>query len=163
MSKKLLSFSKFLFTICIIAIILIVTFFEYINYYLKVVHPLPNLINFLLLVSITFFVMYLFIFLKKKQYLFESLFLWINNNFYYILIVVSILLFVLQIIITWNFYFKTNWDVGIIIEFAQTLEKTDWHQWYFSTNPNNLLLAYIFSIIIKIAKFIGIDPYFGIT
>ena len=141
MSSKLFVFNKFLFAICLVSITFILTFFDYINYFLKVFHPLPNWVNFLLIVSVTFFVMYLFMFLRKKHNLFESLFLWINKNFKNILIVISILLFVLQIIIAWNFYFKTSWDVEIIIEFAQTLEKTDWHQWYFSTYPNNLLLC----------------------
>lgn len=162
MSRKLFVFNKFLFAICLVSITLILTFFDYINYFLKVFHPLPNWVDFLLLVSVTFFVMYLFIFLRKKHHLFKSLFLWINKNFKNILIVISILLFVLQVIIAWNFYFKTDWDVSIVFDFANTLEKNDLHQWYFSAYPNNLLLTYIFSIIIKFANFVGMDPYFGI-
>ena len=162
MSKYLLVFNKFLFAICLVSVIFILTFFDYINYFLKIFHPLPNWVNFLLLVLVSFIVIYIFILLRKKQNLFESLFHWINRNFKNILIVISILLFVLQIVIAWNFYFKTGWDVEVVVGFAKTLEKSDWDQIYFSTYPNNLLLAYIFSIIMKIAKFIGMDPYFGL-
>ena len=162
MSKKLLVFNKLLFTICLIAIILIVTFFEYLNYSLKVVHPLSNWINFLLILLITLLFYSLLNYFRKKQKLLESLIRWINNNFNNILLVISILLFIVQILIAWNLYFKTGWDVEVVVGFAKTLEKSDWDQIYFSTYPNNLLLAYIFSIIMKIAKFIGMDPYFGL-
>jgi len=162
MSKKTLIFNKLLFAICLITIILILAFFEYINYYLKAVHPLPNWVVFLLILLFTFLVIYIFIILRKKINLIESLFLWINSNFINILLAISILLFIVQIFIAWNFYFKTGWDVAAVVGFALTLEKTDWTQYYFSTRPNNLLLAYIFSFIIKIAKLFGMDPYFGL-
>lgn len=81
--------------------------------------------------------------------------------------VLSFAFFCFQIFMVYNYYFFTDWDVWTIIEAAKaqaqgnTLES--WQN-YFSVYPNNLLLLWFYSLIIKIFTIIGLGShaYFGI-
>lgn len=72
---------------------------------------------------------------------------------------ISLMFFILQIYSTWNYYFYTDWDSSTLTMFADTLahkEDISWMTGYFSRYPNNIFLAYIFSIIEKCVHNIGL-------
>lgn len=80
---------------------------------------------------------------------------------------ISLMFFILQIYSTWNYYFYTDWDSSTLTMFADTLahkEDISWMTGYFSRYPNNIFLAYIFSIIEKCVHNIGLHSmeYFSI-
>ncbi len=76
-----------------------------------------------------------------------------------IFLIISLLLCVLQILFIWNYYIETNWDVGVLVEVARDAvagKDINVHEWYFSENPNNLLLLRIFIWVFSIAHWLGI-------
>ncbi|MCD7955107.1 MAG: hypothetical protein LUG93_04985 [Lachnospiraceae bacterium] len=68
--------------------------------------------------------------------------------------------FFLQVYVIYNYYFYTGWDVGNILIPAvqQAAQGGDMSSFstYFSHNPNNLFLVFLFSVIRKIDLKIGI-------
>lgn len=71
--------------------------------------------------------------------------------------------FALQTLIYYNIYFKTGWDVRQILEAAEGIAanvETTAQRWYFLRYPNNLLMTYIFSVIIKICNALGFSGEF---
>ena len=83
-------------------------------------------------------------------------------------IVFGIIFVVMQSFIIENYYFITRWDVAHVFHTAEAvaLQHFDYlskEVLYFSFFPNNLLLAYLFSCIIKIANLFGFNSnYFSL-
>lgn len=82
-----------------------------------------------------------------------------------IFICTAIILFALQVTISWNIYFYTGWDTRTITSTAISIANgqipvaTD----YYSIYPNNLMLTSIYVLIIKFAQFLKMsDPYFAL-
>lgn len=74
------------------------------------------------------------------------------------LILMSVVLYGIQLIVAWQIYFKTGWDCGILVEMAQEVafhynDIGDNH--YFSMYPNNILLVGIFAAVLRFVKFLG--------
>lgn len=70
----------------------------------------------------------------------------------------AILLFIVQVYSVKTYYFYTGWDVWTVTDFAAALahgEDVSWYG-YFSTYPNNLLLALLFSFIEKAVHALGL-------
>lgn len=68
----------------------------------------------------------------------------------------SLALFIVQIVFTWNIFFKTGWDCAELVGAAQRLAFEgqpigDLH--YFSIYPNNVFLVGLFAGILKITNF----------
>ena len=80
-----------------------------------------------------------------------------------IIIFISLICLVMQICFVYCYWFKTGWDVGVVINASQ-ISAIDGpiDSSYFSTYSNNLFLVYIFSRIIKYKTLLGIniDSYF---
>ncbi len=90
---------------------------------------------------------------------------YLNNCRYIdkIMQVVSVLLGIGLIWITFHYYFKVGWDAGSIIESAKRVALGDIgeaQEKYFSYYPNNLFLTFIFSVLIRIGSFFGITNYY---
>lgn len=88
----------------------------------------------------------------------------INQKFYICVFVIS---FILQILITYHYYFITYWDVQLIFDYSSSLahyEDVSLYTTYFSRYPNNLMLASIFSMIISIVHKLGFhqQEYFSL-
>lgn len=124
----------------------------------------PNIIFLLLLVFL--FVIYGFLIIKKKE----------KENSYTILsifhphiklqrkldrrnlVVLSAILFAIQILVAWQIYFKTGWDCGKLVQMSQEIAfqgRSIGDDLYFSRYPNNVLLVAIFAGILRLTKFIG--------
>lgn len=70
-----------------------------------------------------------------------------------VIILCSLCFLIFQMFLTWNYYFKTDWDVETIVEAAYEVvsgQQEDWVIDYFSRYPNNRLLVLIYSCIIRI-------------
>ncbi|WP_300766249.1 hypothetical protein [uncultured Acetatifactor sp.] len=74
----------------------------------------------------------------------------------------SFLFSLVQIFAIHNYYFKTDWDVSTIIRAAMDAadhKSMEPYELYFSQYPNNLFILFCYSIIIKMANFIGLRSY----
>ena len=79
--------------------------------------------------------------------------------------IVSLVFLFIQLVISWNIYFYTGWDVDKVVSSAILLSQGGMLQDnYFSMYPNNLFLTFIFSVVIRIGSFVGIsNGYFLCT
>lgn len=91
---------------------------------------------------------------------------YIEDNSTWMILLASLLLFVVQVFVSYHIYFKTGWDAGdVILPTAQRLAdgSSELNNKYFSRYPNNILLAYLFGSIIKISRWLSIvDPSQGL-
>lgn len=74
-----------------------------------------------------------------------------------ILCIFSALLFILQLIISWNIYFKTGWDANMVMTAAEQVAsgKTEnLNNVYFSRYPNNVMLVWVFSKLLQLGAVI---------
>lgn len=90
------------------------------------------------------------IFLTKKARL--------NNRIFYI---VCIALFFIETYFVYNYYFYAGWDADYIYSFSNDLIHADWISdvYYFSYNPNNLLIVYFYQLIIRIFHSLNLHAY----
>lgn len=66
--------------------------------------------------------------------------------------------FVLQIVVSYHYYFVTDWDVKQVFDLSYAIaHQADVTEFkgYFSRYPNNLVLAYFFSLVISLAHKLG--------
>lgn len=109
---------------------------------------------------------YLFIgIILFSLFYFLSIFISNKTKKYRLLILISlILLFLFLVFFSFSVYFISGWDVGVLRNKVYALiyhSNDDSYFTYFSMYPNNLLLLYIFKIIILISKSLfNIDHYF---
>ena len=70
-----------------------------------------------------------------------------------------------QLFVFYNIYFKTDWDVRAIFQAAEAIasnvEHTEAQDWYYLRCPNNLLMTWIFSVIIRVCNLIGLTGEFS--
>ncbi len=76
------------------------------------------------------------------------------------LLCASLVLLALQFVVIWNAVFRTAWDPGAVWYGAHFVEMGDQDGinsmgYYFSVYPNNLLLVWIYSIVLKLNDVIG--------
>lgn len=83
--------------------------------------------------------------------------------------ILTILFFVFLVYIVYNYYFITGWDAGLLIDTAyqissgQSFDSSTYESYYFSIYPNNILLIFIFSKIMKLESLFGVlDAWTGI-
>ncbi len=80
----------------------------------------------------------------------------------HIIITVSLIVFLAQVYFVWNYYFYTDWDVPRLINLSDAVAHggdVSGFSLYFSTYPNNLFLAFVFSVIRRIAHFVGLHEH----
>lgn len=75
--------------------------------------------------------------------------------------ILSLVLFIIQLIVIDSYYFKTGWDVSVVVStaeyIAQGIELPSEVNNYFSHYPNNIFLTLIFSNIISFSKAMNIE------
>lgn len=62
-----------------------------------------------------------------------------------------------------QYYFRTGWDAGILVNNAAEIAKGNYsaiEHFYFSRWPNNVVLTYIFSLVIRFSNFCGFQDYY---
>ena len=75
---------------------------------------------------------------------------------------IAISLFIIQLILIYQYYFVTGWDVLEVFSNAQNITNNQiqyLNNEYYSRYPNNLLLTFIISKILSFSNFIGLKEY----
>lgn len=160
MNKKSIDFENLflktvyiLFKLMIITILIICIIFSYIDYLCKR-NYFPNI--FLLCTGIWFFIFLIYITLKisnKVQVTKQK------KDWIYLF---SMLFFIFQIFLVYNYHFLTNWDVNIIRTLCTAVahnEDISTFSDYFSIYPYNLFICFVFKWIMKIGHLIGLHNY----
>lgn len=76
---------------------------------------------------------------------------------------VSGLFFVVLVVLSYHYYFKTGWDAQMVEGAARAIAENDWvsvQNKYFSYYPNNVFLTFVFSLAIRAGKILGISNYY---
>ena len=72
--------------------------------------------------------------------------------------------FLLQLVLAYSYYFRTNWDVGAVTQTAENLahavpgEKIK-YIYNYGRYPNNLLITFLFSRLMRAAHLLGLHAY----
>ena len=146
MKKILLKLIKIIFFFLFTFVIYILISKVDLSYYLKR-HYIR--VDRLYIILFDVILILLFSIFKKKKI--------INNKQYkWIVIILQCIIFIVQLIITLNIEFKTEWDIGIIQNIVDNYIKNGYigTNEYLTKYPNNLLLTSIL-IILKKLPFIG--------
>lgn len=72
---------------------------------------------------------------------------------------------IFQAYCVWNYYFMTGWDVLAIMKAAEAVahgKNLEDFQYYFSTYPNNLLIVWLYGILIRFFDLVRVDYRIGI-
>lgn len=146
-----------LFTLLMLGILFIDIFCEHLSYCAKKEFLLPNCVFLLLAIIVVYGIHRLVnrfagqIHISEKQ----------CNKLIYIFTGV---LFVLQVIITYEIIFRTAWDAGIVTAQARLVAQGSTDLWneYFSECTNNILITFFYSFFYRIAGFVG-DDSFGVV
>ena len=75
---------------------------------------------------------------------------------------IAISLFIIQLLLIYQYYFVTGWDVLEVFSNAQNITNNQiqyLNNEYYSRYPNNLLLTFIISKILSFSNFIGLKEY----
>ena len=94
---------------------------------------------------------------------------YLKNNSEKLIRIFTILFFAFLVYIVYNYYFITGWDAGLLINTTyqisegQPFDSSTFDSYYFSIYPNNILLIFIFSKIMKLESLFGIlDAWTGV-
>lgn len=145
---------KFLFCVFFLYILTVLCFFSNVDFARKQ-YTLLFHFSWIPFFLILFGTLFLFLLYKFCQYISNKL----SKRLF---LIISFILFLFQLFCIYNYYFFTDWDVSTIIDAAfQIATKTNFtYVDYFSTYPNNMLLVYFYSLIIRIANFIGLGEHY---
>lgn len=154
--KKLATFLEkaviWLFVMMYEVIILLNSCFDKIDYFGRKDFFFP-IIGFVLVGILLVFAIFKMYKAKKKSV--WKIINFINEH----IIVCTIVLFLLQVVISINIYFMTGWDSGILTvnaDYVANGQTSELWNWYYSRCPNNSLLTFIYMIFFWIAEHIGV-------
>ena len=86
-----------------------------------------------------------------------------ERGFYIILALIFLLAFILQLFISFNIYFYSGWDVGIVTDTAYNMAARKVFEFpasYYEIYPNNLFITYFLVVLFRIGfKVIPSHPY----
>lgn len=141
-------------TIFSIVLLLNLTVAPFIIYNRKKDFLLPNVA--LLCIFLVFYILILLIYIKYKNILNDFIVKYANR----FVTIGSLILFCMELYVSYNIYFLTDWDAGcaIIPTVKKEILRVPFNNpdLYYSTFPNNLLIVWIYTIIIKVNGKIGI-------
>ena len=160
--KKLLNDKSIYNIIKCIFIILFATIFLlliFVDTNLKYNYANDTKIDNWICLGILVFIFIMIFIVNRKKKLNDNITNIIEKKGKLIIMLMFILLFIVQLIILNNIYFKTGWDASHLFATAEHYAKTDvfknsmyYLQYpYFDVYPNNIFLTSIFGILIKIA------------
>ncbi len=83
---------------------------------------------------------------------------------------IFLLLFLAQLYVCYNCYFETGWDVGMVMNYAKWLADgylIEWSDVYLPRYLNNALITWLFSLFIRVSRYIGVldvelSPYMAV-
>ena len=86
-----------------------------------------------------------------------------ERGFYLILALIFLFVFIIQLFISYNFYFYTGWDAGIVTGTAYNMAARKVFEFpasYYEIYPNNLFITYFLVVLYRIGfKVIPSHPY----
>jgi len=86
-----------------------------------------------------------------------------ERGFYLILALIFLFVFIIQLFISYNFYFYTGWDAGIVTDTAYNMAARKVFEFpasYYEIYPNNLFITYFLVVLYRIGfKVIPSHPY----
>ena len=154
LTTTLLRLPEIFFALIMMIILIICLFLSHINYAKKEINTFePNLL--LLFLGLILAIISIWFFTKSK------LLTYIHFNSKTISFLFCFI-FILQIIVVYNYYFMTDWDVPYIIYLSSNIGHSldvSYVNNYFSQYPNNLVLASFFSLIFKLIHSLGFHEY----
>lgn len=119
-----------------------------------------NLLPFLFSIALFLLAVFVIYLLQKQKGSPKTL---PSRQFYVVLAIIFLLVYLLQLFITANIYLMTGWDAGACIEAAEdiALHGADGvPKTYFSQNPNNIFLVYTLAAMFKIGEILhSSNPY----
>ena len=77
---------------------------------------------------------------------------WFQKNDRKIMLVLSALMGMGLIVITYQYYFHTGWDASTVMIEAEKLAHSDYEHpenWYFSRQSNNIFIVFLFSLVMR--------------
>lgn len=135
-----------------LALVLLVFVHPVYSYYLKESFALPNG---LLLLCGGLFLVCVVVLLRKKYGKHDLNEKYASKRY---IIVLSVILFLVQAFVFWHMYFRTGWDVDLVLSIAQEKylngEITGDMSWYLSRYQNNLMIT---GILLRIFKWCGMN------
>lgn len=143
------------FVIYSFIIVIICLFFNGLDYAYKKNFILPNI---LLLCAGFLFVCLCSLILKKLRSRISHAFH--TDRF---MLCFSAVFFVFLCFLCSRYYFKTGWDVKYVLDNSQLIASGSYSElchWYFSRYPNNILLAYLFALVIRACSFLHISNFY---
>ena len=135
-----------------LALVLLVFVQPVLSYYAKASFVMPN--GQLLLMGILLLVCVVVLFWKKydDRDLNEK---YASKRY---IIILSVILFLVQAFVFWHMYFRTGWDVDLVLSIAQEKylngEITGDMSWYLSRYQNNLMIT---AVLVQIFKWCGMN------
>lgn len=86
-----------------------------------------------------------------------------ERGFYLILALIFLFVFIIQLFISYNFYFYTGWDAGIVTDTAYNMAARKVFEFpasYYEIYPNNLFITYFLVVLYRIGfRVIPSHPY----
>lgn len=164
MDKVIFIISKIIFAICTGLVLVTIVVYSNLPYLCKN-HFLPS--NFLILLcAIPAFILIATLIYRTRNFR-NQLYVKIRNKtdnkhfrIDHAVMILSAIVFALQIFIMYNIYFETGWDVQNTTTASELMAfgKTDGfiEEYYFGMYPNNLFYVFIQAVILKLGSFIGI-------
>ncbi|MBP3308857.1 MAG: hypothetical protein J6L90_05400 [Clostridia bacterium] len=127
---------------------------SFIEYYCKKHFTLPNAVVFL--IDLVFISATVFVAIRYGKRLERALDKFVSRGF---VIVLAAALFLVQLYIARNIYFLTGWDAGMVFDSAVSMSQGGVaNEQYFTSYPNNLLITFLYSFILKVNNAVGILP-----
>ena len=82
----------------------------------------------------------------------------IENNILKIIYLLTLVIFLLQLLVTNSYYFTGGQDITTVLNnsYSLALNNNIVDEWYFSTYPNNIFIIFLYSNIIKITSILEI-------
>lgn len=152
-TKKLLQIIKIIYSIMMFGILVICICFQHINY-ARVKEFFIN--NIWAVPCGVLFLSGIYLLIKKL--------IGINRMKHEkrLLLILGCVYLVVQFFCVWNYYFYTDWDVETLIQNAYAVVDHNEEVLsgsYFSMYPNNLLIVFLFSVIIRFSRIIGMGEH----
>lgn len=147
-----------IFGLTIAAMLILCLFLGGLDYFCKRGFPYHNGVYLIIGLLLTGMLIFVIHFLTKKD--------WFTRYAGRIIAAGSLLMGVTVLILSYHYYFRTGWDSSVLVRTANNIAGNDTaplDNWYYSIYPNNVLLTYLFSLIIRLCRFLGMeDYYFGL-
>ncbi len=157
MKQRIFTATQIAFGITFATILLLLTAFTHAAYARKQLFLLPNVAIVAFMAALWVVGTALYLHYPKKR---PCLCLSSCWRMKLVLPITTIALFLGQCFMMRSIFFETGWDAYNVLTAARTVAYygENWSQTYFSIYPNNLLITYIYAVILRINNLVGLFP-----